>query len=109
MHRTRLCEVVVAGNVAVCTNERLLDDAGTTVGDSGAPFVSRRGFVAWPNGAGRLTPQIDRYDIARNVRVSLTAGRDDGLVRDVVAAAGDVVLWLDGRLGTTDVWFATVP
>ena len=57
----------------------------------------------------RAAPQIDRYDIARNVRLTLTAGRNDGLVRDVVAAAGDVVLWLDGRLGTTDVWYATMP
>jgi hypothetical protein len=109
VHRARLCEVVVTAGTPTCVNERALDETLRTDGDSGAPVVSRRGFVAWPNGAGRLLPQIDLYDIVRNARISLTAGLDDGLARDSVVTGGDLVVWLDGRLGTSDVWYATAP
>jgi hypothetical protein len=107
--RTRGCELVIIAGVPTCANERALDDARLGGPDSGRPVVSRRGFVAWPNGAGRSQPQVEILDFGRNTRISLTGGLDDGLGRDALVAAGDVVVWLDSRLGTNDVWYATVP
>jgi hypothetical protein len=107
--RTKLCEVVVAAQGPQCLDEVLLDNPLVAGGRSGAPVVSRAGFVAWPNGVARPTPQIDVYDIDQRLRVSLTATLGDGLAREAVVAAGNAIVWLDGRLGTSDVWYAAYP
>jgi hypothetical protein len=103
--RAHVCELNCGVSPPVCTDDRILGDEG----DSGAPSVSRRGVVAWPNGGGRAVKQIDVYDVGRNVRTSLTAGLGDGRERSEVTIVDDVLVWIDARLGTTDVWMATLP
>jgi hypothetical protein len=69
--------------------------------------VSRNGRVVWPSGLIGL-PQIARYDVERRLLTFLTTPADGDVSRESVDAAGDVVVWPDSRLGTSDVWFGTL-
>lgn len=69
--------------------------------------VSRNGRVVWPSGLIGL-PQIARYDVERRLLTFLTTPDDGEVSRESVDAAGDVVVWPDSRLGTSDVWFGTL-
>jgi hypothetical protein len=76
--------------------------------EAGTPVVTSSGSVLWP-AAGGGGQQIVRYDVARNIRISLTAPLGDGLTRSDVSAAGNAAVWLDTRLGTSDVWRVALP
>ncbi|MBM4279849.1 MAG: hypothetical protein FJ137_03575 [Deltaproteobacteria bacterium] len=76
--------------------------------DAGVPAVASTGYVVWPMAVAG-TSQIARYDVVRNIRTSLTAPLGDGLARTEVAAAGSAAVWIDTRLGTSDVWRIELP
>jgi hypothetical protein len=61
----------------------------------------------WPSGLQGL-PQIARYDVERRLLTFLTTPDDGEVARESVDAAGDVVVWPDSRLGTSDVWTGTL-
>lgn len=100
----------VALRTAVC---RLSCDATPTCDDftilpggpalERRPVVTRTGDVVWPSGLLGL-PQIARYDVERRTLTFLTTPDDGEVARESVDAAGDVVVWPDSRLGTSDVW-----
>jgi hypothetical protein len=89
-----------------CDNTPTCDDFTVLPGGPSPdqrPVVTGTGLVVWPSGLLGL-PQIARYDVERRLLTFLTTPDDGEVARESVDAGGDVVVWLDSRLGTSDVW-----
>jgi hypothetical protein len=101
--RTAVCRLA-CDNTPTCDDFTLLP-AGPSPDQR--PVVTRGGLVVWPSGLQGL-PQIARYDVERRLLTFLTTPDDGEVARESVDAAGDVVVWPDSRLGTSDVWTGTL-